>query len=280
MESAPLCALSGVEYAYSRSPESEGVERPALYGINLAVYEGEWIALMGMNGSGKSTLVKMMNALLVPTQGACCVLGMDTRDPQNALAIRASVAMVFQNPEEQSVASMVEEDVAFGPENTSVPTEEIRRRVEWALDVVGLHDRRGSLVHALSGGQKQRLAIAGALAMKPRCLILDEATSMLDPEGRAEIMMLLRELHASGMAIVQITHAAEETVYADRVLFLREGAIAWEGSPADFLNRLESWGFEKPPLVRVHERLLAARKIPRGTRCDVDGIVEALCPSV
>ena len=271
-----MISLRGVGYSYSDTG------RPALENVSFEVRQGEWIALVGSNGSGKSTLAKHLNALLVPMQGACFILGLDSRREENLWKIRSSVSMVFQNPENQIVSTVVEDDVAFGPENLGLPAAEIRRRVDEALKVCGLAEKADKAVYTLSGGQKQRLAIAGALAMGTRCLVLDEPTAMLDPEGRQEVVALLRELHGRGITIVQVTHRLEEVIGADRVIVLDQGRFDWEGTPAQLFRLKDSgarWGLEAPPIVILRERLVAAGLITKDTPPSAEGIGTALCLS-
>lgn len=247
----PLIRVENLEYVY---PLGRGTGIPALRGINLAIQEGEYIAIIGANGSGKSTLVRHLNALLLPTRGDVWVNGWNTRDPDHIRDIRQTVGMVFQVPDNQIVATVVEEDVAFGPENLGVPDEELPARVTWALETVGLlaHAKRAS--HRLSAGQKQRLAVAAALAMKPRCLILDEATAMLDPAGKAQLLETVRRLHQEGTTIIAVTHVMEEAVEAGRVVVLHEGRVAMDGTPAqvfsdaDALHRLD---LDVPPVSKL-----------------------------
>ncbi|MDP8923824.1 MAG: energy-coupling factor transporter ATPase [Chloroflexota bacterium] len=204
---------------------------PALRGVSLTVRDGERVAVVGANGSGKSTLARLLNGLLLPTGGQVRVGGLDTRDPAGRREIRQAVGMVFQNPDNQLVATIVEEDVAFGPENLGLPSDEIRARVDAALALLGLEELRHRPPHLLSGGQKQRVAIAGALAMRPHVLVLDEETALLDPVGRAEVRAAVARLHAEGTAIVQVTHFMEEAVAADRVLVMAGGRVVLEGPP-------------------------------------------------
>lgn len=269
-----MLSVQGVGYTYP------GASVPALNEVTLEVARGEWTALIGANGSGKSTFAKICNALLNPTQGACFVRGLDTSLEENQRAIRQSVALVFQNPEDQIVASIVEEDVAFGPENLGLPHGEIRRRVDEALALVGLasYRRRGS--YSLSGGQKQRLALAGALALVPEILVLDESTSMLDPEGRGEFLSCLKGLKQNGMTIVQITHRMEEAVEADRIVVMSRGRNVWDGSPASFFDgTYRSWNFEEPDEVALYRSLLAEGFVPNSTTPTVHAMLEALCLS-
>ncbi|MGI6697909.1 MAG: energy-coupling factor transporter ATPase [Clostridiales bacterium] len=234
-------------------------EEMVLRDINLKVKKGEFVVIIGRNGSGKSTLAKHINALLVPSLGKVEVMGMDTRDPAKAWEIRQRVGMVFQNPDNQLVAAIVEEDVAFGPENQGVPAAEIRRRVDEALREVGLYEYRTHGPHLLSGGQKQRIAIAGVLAMRPDCIVLDEATAMLDPRGRQEFMEVVRRLNKNeGKTIIHITHYMEEAAGADRVLVLDQGRIVLEGTPREVfsrVNRLKELGLDVPALTELALKL-------------------------
>lgn len=252
----PLIRVRNLHFAYPTG----GTPRPALNGIDLDIWPGEYIALIGPNGSGKTTLARHLNALLLPTEGDVWVQGMNTKDPHCRQAIRRTVAMVFQNPDSQIVATVVEEDVAFGPENLGVPEEELRRRVDWALEVVGLSAQRHRAPQHLSGGQKQRLALAGALAMLPRCLVLDEATAMLDPAGRRAVLEIVRELYHRGMTVVAITQDMGEVVWAERVVVMAEGRIVLQGPPREVLaqeERLYALGLDVPPLVRLSRALHA-----------------------
>ncbi len=269
-----MCALRDVSFTYP------GAATPAVEGIDLTIRDGEWIALLGANGSGKSTLAKVFNALLIPTRGDCFVCGLKTDAEANLWEIRRRISMVFQNPDNQIVASVVEEDLAFGPENLGLSPVEIRGRVAECLAQVGLGEKRRAPTYALSGGQKQRLAIAGALAMKPRCLILDEATAMLDPQGREDVLKILRKLHREGMTLVQITHRLDEILDATRALVLDKGHIAWEGSlPAlfDEEGRFGEWGLETPPLVRFARRLKERGLLANDCLPSVKGLLEHLC---
>ncbi len=282
MEQPKIISLTDVSYIYP------GSEEPALSDISFEVRQGEWIALVGSNGSGKSTLAKHLNALLIPVQGACFIHGMDTASEENTWSIRSTVSMVFQNPENQIVSTVVEDDVAFGPENLGLSPEEICRRVEGALSICGLTEKAQKAVYTLSGGQKQRLAIAGALAMGAKCIVLDEATAMLDPEGRQEIGALLRDLHSRGITIILVTHRLEEVLDADRVLVLNGGHIEWQGTPTELFCTKNAysaalhekdinsrWGLEVPPILRLKERLVAAGMISPDTPANADGIRDA-----
>ncbi|MGC8875195.1 MAG: energy-coupling factor transporter ATPase [Chloroflexia bacterium] len=255
----PLICVQGLHFRYM-SPTGQSV--PALRGIDLEIAAGEYVALIGPNGSGKSTLARLLNGLLLPTAGRVLVKGMDTAEPVFRQKIRQTVGMVFQNPESQFVATVVEEDVAFGPENLGLPDEEMRARVEWALRVTGLWELRHRSPLHLSGGQKQRLALAGALAMRPEVLILDEATSMLDPASRQAVRRVVGDLHAAGLTVISITQAMDEAAEAQRVIVLYEGRIAMDGPPSEvFANaeRLQSLGLDVPPITQLarmlHERI-------------------------
>lgn len=267
-------ALTEVSYTYPRAGS------PALSGVNLEIREGEWLALLGRNGSGKSTLAKHLNALLVPTQGACFVSGLDTRDPAVQWEVRQHVAVVFQNPDNQLVAAVVEEDAAFGPENAGLAPHLIRERVKWALEVTSLSGKARTPTYALSGGQKQRLAVAGALAMNPPCIVLDEATAMLDPQGRQDILRVVRHLHDGGMTIVQITHRLEEIMTADRVVVVDEGRAVWTGAPVELFalgSELDRWGLEVPPMVRLWARLREGGLFGDDVVPSAGEVIEALC---
>jgi energy-coupling factor transport system ATP-binding protein len=253
---------------------------PVLDNITLEVNEGEWLALVGSNGSGKSTLARLLNALLVPLQGDCFIYGMDSKKSENLWNIRKSVAMVFQNPDNQIVGSVVEDDTAFGPENIGVDPFEIRERVQWALEVTGLSGMARRATYALSGGQKQRLAIAGALAMYPPAIVLDEPTAMLDPQGRSEIIEVLKGLKKRGITIVYITHRLEEIVYCDRVALLDSGKIPYISSPVDLfaeMDKMDRWGLELPPFVRLWSILREKNVLKPSTRPVINEVLSDLC---
>lgn len=233
----PIITVQNLHHTYNpQSPHPI----PALRGIDLTVHRGEYLVVIGHNGSGKSTLAKHLNALLRPTQGQVWVNGLNTRDAAHTLAIRSSVGMVFQNPDNQIVATVVEEDVAFGPENLGVPADELRERVEWALNVVGMLPHRHRPPHRLSAGQKQRVAIAGVIAMKPQVLVLDEATSMLDPEGRRDVLATVRKLNGEGITVVAITHFMHEAIEGNRVAVMEAGKIVAAGSPRELFAQVET----------------------------------------
>ncbi len=233
----------------------EGAEEPTLRGLDLEIGEGSFVAVLGHNGSGKSTLAKHMNAILTPTEGKVWVDGMDTSDEEKLLDVRRRVGMVFQNPDNQIVANVVEDDVAFAPENLGVPSAEIRARVDEALKQVGMYEFRLHAPHLLSGGQKQRVAIAGALAMRPEVLVLDEPTAMLDPQGREEVIRTVTALcREKGMTVVLITHHMEECIGADRLIIMSNGGIVAEGSPVEVFSRVELMereGLDVPETTRT-----------------------------
>ena len=223
-----------------RYDEEEGPSPVVLDGVDLQIQEGTFVAVLGHNGSGKSTLAKHMNAILLPTGGKVYVDGMDTADEAKLLDIRRTVGMVFQNPDNQIVANVVEEDVAFAPENLGVPPEEIRRRVDDALKAVGMYEYREHAPHLLSGGQKQRVAIAGVIAMQPRCIVLDEPTAMLDPIGRSEVLKTIKQLNrTSGVTVVLITHHMDEAAQADRLVVMSKGKVIADGVPRDVFKQVE-----------------------------------------
>ncbi|MGM9619770.1 MAG: energy-coupling factor transporter ATPase [Oscillospiraceae bacterium] len=232
-----MIQMKDVCYSYVTE---EGAAPAALDGVNLTIEKGSFTAVLGHNGSGKSTLAKHLNAVLLPTAGQVLVDGLDTADEANAMEIRRRVGMVFQNPDNQIVANVVEEDVAFAPENLGVPTAEIRRRVDKALAAVGMEEYRLHAPHLLSGGQKQRVAIAGVLAMEPEYLVLDEVTAMLDPVGRREVLETVHRLNRErGMTVVLITHHMSEAESADRVLVMERGRVVMDGAPKEVFPRVE-----------------------------------------
>ena len=237
-------------------PADEGAE-PALVlkGVDLTIERGSFVVVLGHNGSGKSTLAKTFNGILLPCGGRVYVAGMDTQDENQLLAIRSTVGMVFQNPDNQIVANVVEEDVAFAPENLGVPPEEIRQRVDDALKTVGMYEFREHAPHLLSGGQKQRVAIAGVLAMAPRCIVLDEPTAMLDPVGRREVMDTIKKLNrTAGVTVVLITHHMDEAAQADRLVVMSKGKVVADGTPREVFSHVEalkSVGLTVPETVEL-----------------------------
>jgi energy-coupling factor transport system ATP-binding protein len=267
-----------VSYSY----RSENSISPALAGVSLTIEPGEFVAIIGHNGSGKSTFAKHINALYLPDSGQVLISGMDTKDETRVWDIRRTAGMVFQNPDNQLVATIVEEDVAFGPENLGVPTEEIRLRVDEALEEVGMSEYKDRAPHMLSGGQKQRVAIAGVLAMRPDIIVFDEPTAMLDPEGRTEVLATIRELHGQGKTIILITHYMEEALEADRVVIMTGGQITLSGTPREVFDNeaaLVEAGLSAPPHIALYHTL-KKRGIGLG-ECPltIDEFVEKLCLS-
>lgn len=231
-------AVENLTYEYPGSEESPVVQ--VFEGLNLQIREGSFVAVLGHNGCGKSTLAKHFNAILLPTGGSVHVFGMDTREEDLLIAIRRTVGMVFQNPDNQIVSNVVEEDVAFAPENLGVDPAEIRRRVDEALKLVGMYQYREHAPHMLSGGQKQRIAIAGVIAMRPKCIVLDEPTAMLDPQGRREVLATISRLNKDqGMTVVLITHHMPEAVLADRVIVMSDGGVIADGTPQQVFTQVE-----------------------------------------
>lgn len=259
----------------------EGMATEALVNVDLTINDGEIIAIVGHNGSGKSTLSKHLNALLLPSSGTVTVNGLDTKDEKNVLPIRQKVGMVFQNPDNQLVTTVVEEDVAFGPENLGIAPDEIRRRVDKALEQVSMTEFAKAGAHHLSGGQKQRVAIAGMLAMSPQVLVLDEATAMLDPKGRMELLSTVLNINREkGITVVMITQYMEEVTFCDRVVVMHNGAIALEGTPREIFSdaeKLHELGLDVPEAVTMRDAL---RKL--GVELDdsvltTEDLAEALC---
>ena len=256
-----MIKIKDLIYNYIKHDEEGNVaeENRALDNIDLTVNEGEFVAILGRNGSGKSTLAKHMNGLLLPGDGTIWVGGMNTVDEDKLWRIRQTAGMVFQNPDNQIIGSVVEEDVGFGPENLGVPTEEIWKRVEKSLEDVGMIAYRKSSPNRLSGGQKQRVAIAGVMAMKPRCIILDEPTAMLDPNGRSEVIRTVRELNKlEGITVILITHYMEEAAHADRVVVMKQGRKMLEGTPREVFAQVEiikDSGLDVPQVTELAYRL-------------------------
>ena len=252
----PMLRVQQVKFRYD--PEAP---RYAVDGVSLELRRGEFVAVLGANGCGKSTLAKHLNAILLPEAGTVLVEDMDTRNEDHLYDIRQKVGMVFQNPDSQIVATIVEEDVAFAPENLGVPPAEIRTRIDEAMKLAGIYEKRHAAPYKLSGGQKQRVAIAGVIAMRPDCLVFDEATAMLDPHGRGQVMRTIRHLREAGIAIVAITHYMEEAAQADRVLVMNGGRIVMEGTPEQVFSqtaRLHSYHLDVPQAAELRDALTAA----------------------
>lgn len=273
-----MIRINDLEFEYVRDEDQEHVK--AIDGVSLSIEKGSFTAVIGKNGSGKSTLAKNINALLLPSSGAVYVNGCDTRDEERVWDIRQSAAMVFQNPDNQIVSSIVEDDVAFGPENLGIPPEEIRRRVDNSLKAVNMYQHRKKAPHLLSGGQKQRIAIAGAIAMRPECIVFDEPTAMLDPKGRGEVMSIIKELNGEGITVVLITHFMEEAAEADRIVIMDQGRIALDGTPREVFaeaEKIRALDLDVPLAVEVSQRLAK-----RGVRMpesiiNMEEMVEFLC---
>ena len=270
--------FENVKFAYREDEEDFAVN-----GVTLSIGEGEFVAVLGRNGSGKSTLAKMINALLVPTEGRAEVFGLDTADSKNTFEIRKSAGMVFQNPDNQTVASIVEDDVAFGPENIGVPREEIGRRIEFALNAVGMQAFRDATPSRLSGGQKQRIAIAGVLAVMPKIMILDESTAMLDPKGRREVMDVVKRLNKErGMTVILITHFMDEALEAGRAVVMHRGEIVMDGTPEEIFSRadeLESYNLTLPRAAYISKKL-AEGGMPVKGAFNAEELAEEICGSL
>ena len=284
MEQKPnVLPLRMEDVSYQYEPDA----RPAVSHVTLEVERGSFVAVLGHNGSGKSTLAKLMNALFLPTEGRVLVCGMDTLTEEKVWNIRRHAGMVFQNPDNQIVANVVREDVAFGLENLGVPQDEMVRRVEAALSAVRMSEFAETAPHMLSGGQKQRVAIAGALAMEPELIIMDEATAMLDPSGRAEVLATVRKLNREkGMTVVWITHFMEEAAQADRLIVMNDGSVALEGTPRQVFSRVEeikALGLDVPPMAELAQTLRdRGLPLPEGILTVSDMVKElkdVLCPS-
>lgn len=273
-----MIRIEDLVFQYMRDEDQEHVS--AIKGVSLTIEKGSFTAIIGRNGSGKSTLAKNINALLLPSSGAVYVNGYDTSVEENIWDIRQSAAMVFQNPDNQIVSSVVEDDVAFGPENLGIPPEEIRSRVDRSLKAVNMYQHRKKAPHLLSGGQKQRIAIAGAIAMRPECIVFDEPTAMLDPKGRSEVMNIIKGLHDEGITVVLITHFMEEAAKADRIVIMDQGKIALDGAPRKVfssVDKIREMNLDVPLAVELCRRL---RKrgipVPEGI-INEEEMVEFLC---
>ena len=267
-------------------PAEEGVSASttALEDVSLSIEKGSFVVVLGHNGSGKSTLAKHMNAVLLPSGGTVYVEGMDTKDEALLLEIRRRVGMVFQNPDNQIVANVVEEDVAFAPENLGVPSEEIRQRVDDALAAVGMSEFTRHAPHLLSGGQKQRVAIAGVIAMAPECIVLDEATAMLDPSGRREVLSAIRTLNKErGITVVLITHHMDEAMDADRLIVMNDGRLVMDGTPAEVFTQvdaLRAMGLAAPDTVELLYGLRQSGMDVPLTALMVDDCAAAICKAL
>ncbi len=254
----------------------------ALRGVTLDIEEGSFVAILGHNGSGKSTFAKLMNGILLPSDGTVYISNMKTSDEEHLWDVRKTAGMVFQNPDNQIIGNVVEEDVGFGPENMGVPTDEIWKRVDESLEAVGMTAYRLQSPNKLSGGQKQRVAIAGVMAMKPRCIVLDEPTAMLDPNGRREVIKTVRELNQrEGITVLLITHYMEEVIEADRVVVMDEGKVVMDGTPREVFSRvkeLKQYSLDVPQVTELAEELKAAgMDIPDGI-LTIDELVDSLVP--
>ena len=270
-------------YEYKRYGEDGQVEETlrAVDGVDLDVKKGDFVAILGHNGSGKSTLAKQINALLVPTEGTLYVDGMDTKDPEKVWDIRQSAGMVFQNPDNQIIGSVVDEDVGFGPENMGIPTKEIWERVEESLRSVGMWEYCHSSPNKLSGGQKQRVAIAGVVAMHPKCIVLDEPTAMLDPVGRKDVIRTVRALNmVEDVTVILITHYMEEVIYADKVIVMDDGKVVMQGTPGEIFSQvdtLKKYRLDVPQVTLLaHELKKAGLDLPAGI-LSIEELVDNLC---
>ncbi len=272
-----IIKLDNVSYAYQTGVEGEKTE--ALINVSLKIKKGEFIAIVGHNGSGKSTLAKHINALLLPDSGTVTVNTFDTMDESNLWKIRQSAGMIFQNPDNQIVATIVEEDVAFGPENLGIERSEIRRRVDWALASVDMTEYAGKAPHMLSGGQKQRVAIAGVIAMHPDIVIMDEPMAMLDPLGRREVMNAAKKLHSEGVTVVLITHFMDEAKEAERIIVMNEGSIVLNDIPSQIFMKtdyLRSLDLDVPAMIKLGEMLNKSNiKIKQSST--IEDMAEELC---
>lgn len=276
-----MIKCTNVSFKYVRNEDGINEEKYAVKNVNLQVKKGEFLVILGHNGSGKSTIAKHMNALLVPSEGTVIVDGLDTKDTENVWNIRSKAGMVFQNPDNQLVATIVEEDVAFGPENLGVEPSEIRRRVDESLEKVGMSEYKRHAPHLLSGGQKQRIAIAGILAIQPECIVFDEPTAMLDPSGRKEVLNNIKEINKKyGITIVLITHYMDEAAQADRIIVMDDGNVKMEGTPREIFPQVEHMkkiGLDVPQVTELayelrKEGINISEKI-----LNVDEMVKEIC---
>ena len=270
-----IIRVQDAEYRY------DGAQEDAVAGVSFAVSRGEFVAVLGRNGSGKSTLAKLLNALILPQKGEVYIDGIAAHEEKNSLEVRKRCGMVFQNPDNQIVATVVEEDCAFGLENLGVPPEEIRRRVDEALEAVGMRAHAEAAPHMLSGGQKQRVAVAGVLAMRPKIIVFDESTAMLDPSGRREVFAVARELNRrDGITVVWITHFMDEALQAGRLIVMDAGKIAMDGAPRDVFERADdiyAMGLDVPPMAHLAAQLRADGLALRSGIMTVEEMAVELC---
>lgn len=276
-----IVSFDKVSYEYKDNTDNLDNGVKVLKDINLDIKKGEFLVVLGHNGSGKSTLAKHINALVLPTEGTVYVNGYNTVDDKHIWDIRSSAGMVFQNPDNQLVATIVEEDVAFGPENLGLPPDEIRKRVDESLKKVGMYEYRRHAPHLLSGGQKQRVAIAGILAMEPKCIVFDEPTAMLDPKGRKSVMEIIHEINRKhGITVVLITHYMDEAVQGDRVVVIDDGKVIMNGTPKEVfsdVNKMNEVGLDVPQVTQIAYEL-QKEGIDISTKIlNVDEMVDALC---
>ncbi|MBN3347127.1 energy-coupling factor transporter ATPase [Clostridium botulinum] len=276
-----MIKCNNVTYKYESNKEDESTQKIALDQVNLTIKKGDFVVILGRNGSGKSTIAKHMNSLLIPSEGKVYVDNLDTENLENTWDIRNKAGMVFQNPDNQIVATIVEEDVAFGPENLGIPQEEIRSRVDESLKKVNMYDYRRHAPHLLSGGQKQRVAIAGVLAMRPECIIFDEPTAMLDPSGRLEVVNTIKEINKKyGITIVLITHFMEEAVEADKVIVMDSAKVIKEGTPKEIFKEVEMMkkiGLDVPQMTEIAHYLRQHNVEIPSDILTIDEMVDELC---
>ncbi len=269
----PIVKVENVSYSYDKKTD-------VLKNINLEIEKGEYVCIVGHNGSGKSTLAKLFNGLLIPDSGEITACGYSSKNKKSLFEIRKRVGVVFQNPDNQLVASIVEDDIAFGPENLGIKREEIKQRIDFALSAVGMEEYKNSSPERLSGGQKQRIAIAGVLALKPEVIILDEATSMLDPRGRKEVLDVVKKLNENGTTVIAITHYMEETIEADRIYVLKDGEVINKGTPREVFGKKDLLfiaGLELPPATKIAEELKKKGANINGDLLTPEELAEELC---
>ncbi|ENK0839091.1 energy-coupling factor transporter ATPase [Clostridium botulinum] len=276
-----MIKCNNVTYKYESNKEDENTQKIALDNVNLTIKKGDFVVILGRNGSGKSTIAKHMNSLLIPSEGKVYVDNLDTGNLENTWNIRNKAGMVFQNPDNQIVATIVEEDVAFGPENLGIPQQEIRSRVDESLKKVNMYDYRRHAPHLLSGGQKQRVAIAGVLAMRPECIIFDEPTAMLDPSGRLEVVNTIKEVNKKyGITIVLITHFMEEAAEADKVIVMDSAKVIKEGTPKEIFKEVEMMkeiGLDVPQMTEIAYYLRQHNVEIPSDILTIDEMVDELC---